>query len=61
MENRTFITIDGYKFEVNTIGKYTETQFRDTFKDLANFHWQNAFKQIKKKYNEINVEARSNS
>lgn len=52
MENRTFITIDGYKFEVNTIGKYTESQFRDTFKDLPNFHWQNAFKQIKKKYNE---------
>ena len=51
------IVIDGYKFEVNTIGKYTETQFRDSFKDLPNFHWKNAYRQIKKEYAKLNVES----
>lgn len=44
------IVIDGYKFEVNTIGKYTEKQFKESFKDLPNFHWQNAYRQIIKAY-----------
>lgn len=50
MDNRTFITVDGYKFEVNTIGKYTEKQFQQAFEKLPNFHWRNAFKQIKKEH-----------
>ena len=51
------IIIDGYKFEVNTIGKYTEKQFKLAFEALPNFHWQNAFKQLKKEYAKLNVEA----
>jgi hypothetical protein len=57
MDNRKMIIVDGYKFEVNTIGKYTESHFRDAFKDLPNFHWQNAYRQIKKEFAKLNVES----
>lgn len=50
---RTMITIDGYKFEVNTIGKYTERDFKEAFENLSNFHWKNAYRQVRKKWLEI--------
>ncbi len=62
MENklpRTFIKCDGYDFEVNTIGKLTETEFLNGtsniqgFKDLPNFNAKNAWKQIQKAYQKL--------
>jgi hypothetical protein len=53
---RTFITIDGYKFELNTIGKWTEKQFMEFYLDgtkAPNLHVKNAWKQIQKEYKKI--------
>jgi hypothetical protein len=55
MENipRTMITIDGYRFELNTIGKWTEKQFTDFYLDgtkAPNLHVKNAWNKIKKEY-----------
>jgi hypothetical protein len=56
---RTFITCDGYDFELNTIGKLTEAEFLNGkpgikgFKDLPNFNAKNAWKQVQKAYQKL--------
>ena len=57
---RTFITIDGYQFDISIIGKWTEKQFTDFYKDgtkAPNLHVKNAWKTIKKEYAKLNVES----
>lgn len=68
MENnlkRTFITCDGYQFEVNTMGKLTESEFLygaknsdgtiriRGYENMPNLNAKNAHKQIVKAYNKL--------
>ncbi len=50
MDKRVMITIDGYKFEVNTIGKLNENEFVSRFSCLKNFNAKIAYQQVKKEY-----------
>lgn len=59
---RTFIKIDGYPFELETVGKWTEKQFMETYQDgtkAPNLHVKNAWKIIKKEYAKLNINVES--
>lgn len=56
MITRTFITIDTYQFEVETVGKWTEKMFKEKFENnvlTPHLKWRNAYSQIKKAYAKV--------